>query len=148
MAKGKSNQIFSCCTQSFFVTESAYFSWGRICDIFFPCIVIFSLRGHALLSLAVYWGKIFFSCVSMFFPCVSVFPPGHAFTFLPRQLLVYELEENNIILPPWSSFIPTCDRKHVKNLIGERKWYIFPYFHNFPPWTMLYWVPRLRQLWY
>ncbi len=71
------------------------------------------------------------------------------FTFLPRQLLGYELEEKQYnIFPPWSSFFPTCDRKLVKKLIGERKMVFFPYFHIFPPWTMLYLVPLFRQLRY
>jgi hypothetical protein len=71
---------------------------------------------------AVYWGKILF---------VYVFPSGHAvwyyFTFLPRQLLGYELEEKQYKnFPPWSSFFPTCDRKI---LMGERKMVFFSHFH-------------------
>jgi hypothetical protein len=38
--------------------------------------------------------------------------------------------------------------KLVKKLMGERKMVFFSHFHIFPPWTMLYLVPLLRQLRY
>jgi hypothetical protein len=53
-----------------------------------------------LLSRAVYWGKIFFVYV---FPLVMLY--GIYFTFLPRQLLGYELEEKQYnIFPPGPVF--------------------------------------------
>ena len=54
-----------------------------------------------LLSRAVYWGKIFFVYV---FPLVMLY--GIYFTFLPRQLLGYELEEKQYnIFPPGPVFL-------------------------------------------
>ncbi len=97
-----------------------------------------------LLSRAVYWGKIFFVYV---FPLVMLY--GIYFTFLPRQLLGYELEEKQYnIFPPGPVFFLLVTEKLVEKLMGERKMVFFSHFHIFPPWTMLYLVPLLRQLRY
>ena len=75
-----------------------------------------------LLSRAVYWGKIFFVYV---FPLVMLY--GIYFTFLPRQLLGYELEEKQYnIFPPGPVFFPIYDRKTCKTW-GKEKWYFFPF---------------------
>jgi hypothetical protein len=119
--------------------------------IFSPCVFIFSLLGHAI-NCSTFTGgvrgNIFFPSMSMFSPCVCfsllAMLYGIYFTFLPRQLLGYELEEkqyNNF--PPWSSFFPTCDRKTCKKINRAKKNGSFPHLHIFPPWTMLYLVPLL-----
>jgi hypothetical protein len=81
----------------------------------------------------------------MFFPLAMLY--GIYFTFLPRQLLGYELEEKKYnIFPPGPVFFLLVTEKLVKK--GREKWYFFPHFHIFPPGTMLYLVPLLRQLRY
>ena len=45
-------------------------------------------------------------------------------------------------------FFLLVTEKLVKKLMGERKMVFFSHFHIFPPWTMLYLVPLLRQLRY
>ncbi len=102
--KRESKSYFSRWTQSFFVTVSAYSNWGKIYDIFSPCVFLFSLLGHAivLLSQAVYWGKIFFPSVSMFspWPCCMVFTlPSFLDSFLDMSL-----RRNNIIFSPLVQF--------------------------------------------
>jgi hypothetical protein len=57
MARGKSNHIFPAGHILFFVTVSGYFNWGKIYDIFSPCVFIFPP-------------------VSSFFPPVSLFFPS------------------------------------------------------------------------
>jgi hypothetical protein len=42
MARGKSNHIFPAGHNIFCVTVSACFNWGKIYDIFSPCVFIFS----------------------------------------------------------------------------------------------------------
>ncbi len=73
-----------------------------------------------LLTQAVYAGKYSFplcQCfppVSMFFPLVMLH--GIKFTFLPRQLLGYELEEKQYnIFPPGPVFSFLCQKKLVTN---------------------------------
>jgi hypothetical protein len=52
---------------------------------------------------------------------------GIYFTFLPRQLLGYELEEKQYnIFPPGPVFFPIYDRKTCKTW-GKEKWYFFPF---------------------
>ncbi len=85
--------------------------------------------------------------LSMFFPLAMLY--GIYFTFLPRQLLGYELEEKQYnIFPPGPVFFLLVTEKLVKKLIGERKMVFFPHFNIFPPWAMLYLVPLLKQLEY
>jgi hypothetical protein len=92
----------------------------------------------------VYRGKIFFVYV---FPLAMLY--DIYFTFPPRQLLGYELEEKQYnIFPPGPVFFLLVTEKLVKKLMGERKMVFFSHFHIFPPWTMLYLVPLLRQLRY
>jgi hypothetical protein len=96
-----------------------------------------------LLSQAVYCGKIFFPSASMFFPLAMLY--GIYFTFL----LGYELKEKQYnIFPPGLVFFLLVTEKLVKKMNGERKIVFFSHFHIFPPWTMLYLVPLLRQLRY
>jgi hypothetical protein len=76
----------------------------------------------------------------MFFPLVMLY--GIYFTFLPRQLLGYELEEKQYnIFPPGPVFFLLVTEK----ISGGKKNGIFSHFHIFPPWTMLYLVPLLRK---
>ena len=76
----------------------------------------------------------------MFFPLAMLY--GIYFTFLPGQLLGYELEEKQYnIFPPGPVFFLLVKEKLVKKLMGERKMVFFSHFHIFPPWTMLYLVP-------
>jgi len=83
----------------------------------------------------------------MFFPLAMLY--GIYLTFLPRQLLGYELEEKQYnIFPPGPVFFLLVTEKLVKKLMGERKMVFFSHFHIFPPGTMLYLVPLLRQLRY
>ena len=59
---------------------------------------------------------------------------GIYFTFLPRQLLGYELEEKKYnIFPPGPVFFLLVTEKLVKKLIGERKMVIFFPFPYFSP---------------
>jgi len=59
---------------------------------------------------------------------------GIYFTFLPRQLLGYELEEKQYnIFPPGPVFFLLVTEKLVKKSIGERKMVFFSHFHIFPP---------------
>jgi hypothetical protein len=109
--KRKIKSYFSRWTQSFFVTVSAYFNWGKIYDIFFPCVFIFSLLGHAIncstftggvlgkniLSLSVY----VFPLCPCFFPwlCCMVFTlPSFLDSFLDMSLIY------NIIFSPLVHF--------------------------------------------
>jgi hypothetical protein len=96
---------------------------GKIYDILFPCFLIFSPLGHAiivLLSQAVYWGKIFFPLAMLY---------GIYFTFL----LVYELKEKQYnIFPPGPVFFLLVTEKLVKKLIGERKMVFSPISIFFP----------------
>ncbi len=72
---------------------------------------------------------------------------GIYFTFLPRQVLGCELEEKQYsIFPPGPVFFLLVTEKLVKKLMWERKMVFVSHFHIFPPWTMLYLVPLLRQL--
>ena len=67
----------------------------------------------------------------MFFPLAMLY--GIYFTFLPRQLLGYELEEKQYnIFPPGPVFFLLVTEKLVKKLRGERKMVFFP-FPYFPP---------------
>jgi hypothetical protein len=76
----------------------------------------------------VYWGKIFFVYV---FPLVMLY--GIYFTFLPRQLLGYELEEKQYnIFPPGPVFFLLVTEKLVEKLMGERKMVFFPISIFFP----------------
>jgi hypothetical protein len=43
MAGGKSNHILPAGHNFFCVTVSTYFNWGKIYDIYSPCVFIFSL---------------------------------------------------------------------------------------------------------
>ncbi len=64
----------------------------------------------------------------MFFPLVMLY--GIYFTFLPRQFFGYELEEKQYnIFPPGPVFflLVTLTEKLVRKLMGERKWYFFPF---------------------
>ncbi len=73
---------------------------------------------------------------------------GIYFTFLPRQLLGYELEEKQYnIFPPGPVFFLLVTEKLVKINRGKKNGIFFP-FPYFSPWTMLYLVPLLRQLRY
>ncbi len=126
--------IFSRWTKSFFVTVSAYFNWGKIYDIFSPCVFIFSLLGHAINCSTFTGGVLGENILS---PCVYVFPLamlyGIYFTFIPRQLLGYELDEkqdNNF--PPGPVFFLLVTEKLVRKLMGERKMVFFSHFHIFP----------------
>jgi hypothetical protein len=66
-----------------------------------------------LLSQVVYWGKIFFPPVSMFFPLAMLY--GIYFTFLPRQLFGYELEEKQYnIFPPGPVFFLLVTQKNLQ----------------------------------
>ncbi len=65
----------------------------------------------------------------MFFPLAILY--GIYFTFLPRQLLGYELEEKQYYtFPPGPVFFPTCDRKTCKKINGGKNsiFFPFPYF--------------------
>jgi hypothetical protein len=79
----------------------------------------------------------------MFFPLAMLY--GIYFTFLPRQLHGYELEEKQYIFPPGPVFFLLVTEKLVKKLMGERKMVFLSHFYIFPPWTMLYLVPLLGQ---
>ncbi len=98
--------------------------------IFSPCVLIFSLLGHAI-NCSTFTGgvlgeNILSLCVNVS-PCVYVFPHvsmffplamlhGIYFTFLPRQLLGYELEEKQYnIFPPGPVFFILVTEKLVKN---------------------------------
>jgi hypothetical protein len=62
----------------------------------------------------------------MFFPLAMLY--GIYFTFLPRQLLGYELEEKQYtIFPPGPVFFLLVTEKLVTKLMGKEKWYFFPY---------------------
>jgi hypothetical protein len=65
----------------------------------------------------------------MFFLLAMLY--GIYFTFLPRQLLVYELEEKQYnIFPPGPVFFLLVTEKLFKKLMGERKmvfFFPFPY---------------------
>ena len=126
-------------------------NWGKIYYIFSPSVFIFSPLGHAiifLLSQTVYWGENIARGKSN-----HIFHAEHNL-FLWQylswgQLLGYELDEKQYnIFPPGPVFFPTCDRKTCKKINGGKKNGIFSHFHIFPPWTMLYLVPLLRQLRY
>jgi hypothetical protein len=68
----------------------------------------------------------------MFFPLAMLY--GIYSTFLPRQLLGYELEEKQYnIFPPGPVFFLLVTEKLVKKLMGERKLVFFSHFHIFPP---------------
>ena len=80
-----------------------------LCLYFSPCVFIFSLLGHAI-NCSTFAGGVLGENIL----CLC-FPPGHAvwylFTFLPRQLLGYELEEKQYnIFPPGPVFflLVTC----------------------------------------
>ena len=61
----------------------------------------------------------------MFFPLAML---CIYFTFLPRQLLGYELEEKQYnIFPSGPVFFLLVTEKLVKKLMGERKRYFFPF---------------------
>jgi hypothetical protein len=75
----------------------------------------------------------------MFFPLAMLY--GIYFTFLPRQLLGYELEEKQKNIFPPSSFFPTCDRKTCKKLMGKRKMEFFPISIFFPLGPCCIWFP-------
>ncbi len=67
----------------------------------------------------------------MFFPLAMLY--GIYFTFLPRQLLGYELEEKQYnIFPPGSVFSLLVTEKLVKKLMEERKMVFFPISIFFP----------------
>jgi hypothetical protein len=79
----------------------------------------------------------------MFFPLAMLY--GFYFTFL----LGYDLKEKQYnIFPPGPVFFLLVTEKLVKEINGGKKNGIFPHFHIFPPWTVLYLVPLLRQLRY
>jgi hypothetical protein len=68
----------------------------------------------------------------MFFPLAMLY--GIYFTFLPRQLLGYELEEKQYnIFPPGPVFFLLVTEKLVKNLMGERKMVYFSHISIFFP---------------
>jgi hypothetical protein len=76
----------------------------------------------------------------MFFPLAMLY--GIYFTFLPRQLLGYELEEKQYnIFPPGPVFFLLVTEKLVKKINGGKKIGIFFHFHIFPPWTCCIWFP-------
>jgi hypothetical protein len=140
----------SCWTQSFSVTVSANFNWGKIYDIFSPlCLHIFPPRPCNKLFFfhrRCTGGKYSFplcQCfppVSMFFPLAMLY--GIYFTFLPRQLLGYELEEKQCNISPLVQFFPTCDRKTRKKLMEERNFFIFfPISIFFPLGPCCIWFP-------
>ncbi len=162
IARVKSNHIFPVEYNLFCDNIWAeYFNWGKIYDIFSPClyfspcvfifspcVFIFSLLGHAIncstFAGGVLGENILCLCFSPW-PCCMVF----ICPFLPRQLLGYELEEKQYnIFPPGPVFFLLVTEKLIKQLMGERKMVFFSHFHIFPPWTMLYLVPLLRQLRY
>jgi hypothetical protein len=123
MARGKLYHIFPT-RHNLFLTVSAYFNWGGKYKIFniFPPTFTDGVLGENILSL----------CVNVF-PLCLCFPPGHAvwyisFTFLPRQLLGYELEEKQYnIFPPCQVLFLLVTEKLFKKLMGKEKWYFFPY---------------------
>ena len=110
-------------------------------SLFFPPVSSFfpsqAMQLIVLLSRAVYWGKIFFVYV---FPLVMLY--GIYFTFLPRQLLGYELEEKQYnIFPPGPVFFLLVTEKLVKKLMGERKMVFFPISIFFPHGPCCIWFP-------
>jgi len=67
----------------------------------------------------------------MFSPLAMLY--GIYFTFLPRQLLGYELEEKQYnIFPPGPVFFLLVTEKLVKKSMGERKMVFFPISIFFP----------------
>ncbi len=99
--------------------------------IFFPLNTIFFVT---ISELSISTGgkyMIFFNCSTfaggvlgenilclMFFPLAMLY--GFYFTFLPRQLLGYELEEKQYnIFPPGPVFFLLVTQKLVKKLMGE-----------------------------
>ncbi len=68
MARGKSDHIFPAGHNLFFVTVSAYSNWGKIYDIFSPCVFIFSLLGHAINCSTFTGGKYSFPLCQCFYP--------------------------------------------------------------------------------
>ncbi len=125
-------------------------------SLFSPCVFIFSLLGHAINCSTFTGGVLGKNVLSL---CVNVFPLCLCFSPWPccmvftlpsflDSFLDMSLRRNNIIFSPLVQFFPSCDRKTFKKLMGERKNGIFPHFHIFPPWTMLYLVPLLRKLRY
>ena len=76
----------------------------------------------------------------MFFPLAMLY--GIYFTFHPRQLLGYELEEKKYnIFPPGPVFFLLVTEKLVKKLMGERKRYFFPISIFFPHGPCCIWFP-------
>jgi hypothetical protein len=76
----------------------------------------------------------------MFFPLAMLY--GIYFTFLPRQLLGYELEEKHYnIFPPGPVFFLLVTEKLVKKLMGERKMVFFPISIYFPHGPCCTWFP-------
>jgi hypothetical protein len=76
----------------------------------------------------------------MFFPLAMQY--GIYFTFLPRQLLGYELEEKQYnIFPPGPVFFLLVTEKLVKKLMGERKMVFFPISIFFPLGSCCIWFP-------
>ncbi len=77
----------------------------------------------------------------MFFPLAMLY--GIYFTFLPRQLLGYELEEKQYnILPPGPVFSLLVTEKTCKKLMGERKMVFFsPISIYFPHGPCCLWFP-------
>ncbi len=143
--------IFSRWTQSFFVTVSAYSNWGKIYDIFSPCVFIFPpcffpLLAHAI-NCSTFTGgvlgeNILSLCVNVFplcqcfSPCVFIFSSlGHAIIVLLSQTVYWGKiwqEGNQILFFPLDTIF-FCDSICVFQL-GENIWYFFPrclYF--FPP---------------
>jgi hypothetical protein len=76
----------------------------------------------------------------MFFPLAMLY--GIYFTFLPRQLLGYELEEKQYtIFPPGPVFFLLVTEKLVKKLMGERKMVFFSHSIYFPHGPCCIWFP-------
>ncbi len=103
--------------------------------IFFPRVFIFSLLDHAINCSTFTGGVLRENILSL---CVNFFPLamlyGIYFTFLPRQLFGYELEEKQYnIFPPGPVYFPTCDRKTCKQINGGKKNGNFPPFPYFSP---------------
>jgi hypothetical protein len=66
---------------------------------------------------------------------------GIYFTFLPRQLLGYELEEKKYNISPPGPVFSLLVTENFLKINGGKKNGNFSHFHILPPWTMLYLVP-------
>ncbi len=104
IARGKSNQIFPA-GHNLFCDSICVFQLGENIWYFFPLYLYFfpprPCNNCSTFTGGVLGENILSLCVNVF-PLCLCFPPGHAFTFLPRQLLGYEMRRNNIIFSPWS----------------------------------------------